>query len=777
MKKILCLLLIMILSFPAFACDKEKTLATPENVKISMDGEITWDKTKNATGYVVTINGDGKAVTENSYKADSNKDFTVTVRATADGYKDSAESEKVTFKAAIKPEVSDFTISIEGNSEVASGQTLQLKKVIKNLDDKSAEWSITEGGEYASIDKTGLLTAKEVDGDKMVKVRLTSKVYPDKYAEKFITILAKTELTQDMLNALTGDKIAFDGFMTIDLYGIGTLDKNKLQGSFMSNIKTKMGTTDKGEERWYAEYERTAESGVMDKIYYKKGEDDDNAYQIGVNFENEEEYFPLTENDGKTKITWDDAGLYNSLSGLLVENFEFNEKTWLWEYDGSDETLTKRVVASANPYEFKVGDTFGLIIDDGEILGITAKSEEDYSVVPGYRAFEEIFVAITVDYDGDIPTIGKFEHRVEHDKLGKAIENMQDLNSYTLDFKSVTVNLSMGGAPVEECFEETVGNDACLFRPYEPVGGNGENKNYISGDEYGFKKIGDNLYNSFLTKEGKFKANRAFEGDFKNAKPSFAFAPEIFTRAEEVEDTKTRYYVSDNMMQVATKFYNDVGNDGTNIYGIYAALGYIDQQTSFTPFLEVEEIDGEPYITSAAFFFNLYIMNGLVEIHYGDFNNAEIPEDIKIDFDTRALPEYWTDEVITVRDMGDGTGEDTEVNLFGYFKDEMFKGANIGEDEYPFFDEVLGDTFGFAFTEILQKDGAHRGAILYYDVAMDLDYTLNSSLNKIDEYLTKKGYTRNKKGEYSNGSIGVRPMDNNLDLMIEIWDVRPIGEN
>ena len=64
---------------------------------------------------------------------------------------------------------------------------------------------------------------------------------------------------------------------------------------------------------------------------------------------------------------------------------------------------------------------------------------------------------------------------------------------------------------------------------------------------------------------------------------------------------------------------------------------------------------------------------------------------------------------------------------------------------------------------------AKLSIVFYYDVPLDIDYTIETSLNAVKELLESKGFVRNEYDEYTNGSIVVAPVDNNLDLMIYLW--------
>ena len=212
------------------------------------------------------------------------------------------------------------------------------------------------------------------------------------------------------------------------------------------------------------------------------------------------------------------------------------------------------------------------------------------------------------------------------------------------------------------------------------------------------------------------------------------------------------------MSKVATTFYYGVGND-INIYGIYATEGYTSTTTSFTPYVVVK--DG--YIVEACFYYYMGSMYGVVELEYSDFNQTSLPENVEVNFTTRNVPTSWEEHVIEI-------GDDQQTNALEFLK-TFFQDENIGE-KMPYFGIPLGDTYGFGCESTHLMGGttiAKESILFYYDVPLDLDYTLNSSLEKIEEYLISIGFTKNAYGEFSKGEIYVAPMDVQLDLQIFVW--------
>ena len=764
-----------------------KKLQAPTGVTVSDNGLISWNTVEDATGYVVSINGTEYNTSGTTFSLESlYDDAKITVRAT-NGRTFSAPSATYTYKAK------KLTVTISGKDMVPSGKSITLTATVQGAPTSAVKWSIVNGGEYATVSADGKLSAKEVTENRSVTVRATSVADGKTYADKKIAIRTKTQLTQDMLDVFNGlETIAFDGYITIDLYDIDN-SSTKVESSYViPNVKTAMNGTN-----WYAEYSVDANYGVQKNLYIKNN--GGYACEIGVDFMNNEEYFPITESDG-SKIAWEDSGYINNFKDLKLENFTFDESLWAWKWNG-DISFVQKVVTSANPYDF-VPTNLCLIVEDGEVMGITSVSENDYTLAYGYRAIQELTVLITYDKTKvDVPTITKFEYKEDvHAPLKEAIENMKTLNSYKVDFLLDDYNVMVGGETVTG-FKETVTPDLCYFEAYE-----GADKT-PTGDNYGYKKINDNLYNAFVKGDvDGFRATRAYETDFGEAKPGFGFVSEIFTgyalletqAGSGVYDGRV-YYVNEVMSPVASEFYYGLGND-VQLYGVFAQQGTvkgINGSQPFTPFLTVEQVNGKWYITGACFYYYLGYMYGVVFIEYSDFDAATISTSVTdklSELAVRQTPVSYDEMEVIVSNDPTATA-DYNLNALEYFasvfKADEYKAAKAIEDEtarknaidalkeemkgkIPFFGNVLGDTFGLAMTQLYMPSGQNIAKFalqMYYDVPLDTNYTIESSVKKVCEYLESLGFVKDAYGSYYKDDIGIRPMDKDLDMMIYVWKV------
>jgi len=660
----------------------------------------------------------------------------------------------------------DVNVGIKGSTEVKSGKETKYTAYVDGVVSTDVTWEVKSGSEYVTISENGTLTAEEVTGDKIVEIIARSNKNKDCFGSKIVTVVAKPTLTQSMLDALNVDKIGFEGYLNISVYDFGVV--KKLKSTYTTVVKTAMDGTN-----WYAEYEN-GDTGTTMGLYFKNH--DNLACKVGVSFLNDEEYEPMLDGAGK-KVDWESSGLYNAVKDLRVSDFRFNEDTWRYEYKskGKDDLLTKKLIAAANPYDFEQDPNyqFQLIMDEEEVLGFYVKSSPNYTIVEQYEAIQELFVAIGFGETITVPKITKYPHYEFHDDLQNAINYMQSLNSYNLDFYSITASYLTSGL-VKTGFTETVTENDCYFKPYTMVYDEYglDVREYSAGKEYGYHKINDVLYNSFHTSDDlKFEASRAFNDEFINAKPSFGFAAEIFTSYHENEDGSVSYYTDELMTPVASTWYYGVGND-INLYGIFATKGYLSQTSSFTPFVTVK--DGK--IISACFYFYLGSMYGIVELTYSDFNEAEIPSDVVIDFTTRNVPTSWNELTIIKSNEANTTLDDEEVNAMEFLKDFFLEKSNLSFEEteqiMPFFGDVLGDTYGFGMMSLRIPDGkniAHSTITMYYDVPLGTDYTIDEPLAKIKDLLISKGFEKTKDNEYYKDGIYISPVDSSLDLIIYVW--------
>lgn len=778
LSKILIIVLLATCILPLFvACEKQppdtpkQQLDTPQNVEMSNSGLITWTPVANATSYVVTINGTEYPTAETSYQVAADlltNDIKYTVYAIAEGYTNSPKSQEKIFKGkGVTPPLPTVSVTMSKTAEIKGGKSIELKAYIDAVEAKSGEitWSITEGNSYATIDDKGIVKTNEVDSDKRIKVEAKSTANPDCKAEREIWILAKTTLNQSMLNVLSKQKIGFEGYDKIDLYRTDMF--NTYYRTVTLPIKTAMDGNN-----WYAEYEN-ADTGIKTGIYYSNR--DGIANQVSVSFTNEEQYVPMLAENQLGYVSWEEAGLYNALTNLRVEDFTFDEDLWKWTYTGSDKNISKRLISSCTPYDFEV-NVWGLLIDEGEIVGIYAQSKDDYQISEGFKAIQELYLAVDTSDNVQVPTISKFTHEAEYDELFNnlqtAIDNMRALESYTLDYAQTT---SSQYGTTYSGYVETVTSDLCYFAPYNIVYDNKQNEVHTPQEnaQYGFKKISDNLYNSFMVAdvvddEPVYVATRAYQKSFDNAKATFAFSSEIFNAYYVDEDAgTTTYYVNELMCGVASTFYYGVGND-SDLYGIFATKA-LTGATDFTPFVVVK--DG--YIIQSCFYFYLGSMLGVTVINYSDFDTAIIPADVNVTFDTRQVPDNWNQLTINAHQEGSSTtADDIEYNATEYLK--IFFGKDNIDQLIPFFGDVLGDSYGFglATTKIPGGTKVNVSAIVfYYDVPLDIDYTITSSMLAVREQLLQAGFVKNQYDEYydAENGIWVAPVDSSLDFMIYVW--------
>lgn len=677
------------------------------------------------------------------------------------------------------PPVDDQPVSIaitgSRSIELGAGKTKTLTARVSHAKNTGVTWEVIEGGDVLTLAPQEDTTKCDVSAPASASatlepyvVRATSVEDNTKYAEVSITVLERTTLTDDMLSELASyDTIGFSGSMDIELWTFGTY--GHLEDTRSVNVETKMDG-----EYWYSTYQDSS-TGLERTMYVKNH--DGIVSEVLLSLHNDEEYYPMTDRNGDN-IPWNEGGYYNNFKDLKAADFTFNEDTYLWEYvpKSADDNLIQRMVSSANPYEFKAKN-LSLMIMGNTIFGITSQSEDDASIAANYNAKMTLTSTIETQ-EVEVPHIEKLGRKNFHDDLKTALDNFKKHTSYKLSYYNYSYSAYMQSETESE-YVETVTEDLVLFEEKMTAG----TVNYTSVS--GYKNMGGNLYNAFYqnytyTRDEKgnvtqvapagYEATQAFAGNFSDCKPGFDFSEEIFTFTQPADEGVTDYYVDPTLTRVASEFYKGILTDDS-LYGIFATALSTTSGT-ILPYLSVK--DGE--IVAAGFGYDMgLLMQGIVTIEYSDFDTAEITEEI--DFVQREIPLSWTDSRY-VRHIAESTAEDRDpiVEVFT----ERLGAEVVGENaaNIPFFPEVLGDTYGFAAEDVYrpQAEGGgysprmYEALGLYFDVELDMDYTITSSMDKLARFLESNGFTMTAEYEYRKGRLGIAIADNDLDLYVYLWD-------
>lgn len=816
------------------------SVSAPANVAVDEKGLVTWDKVDNATAYYVFYGDKKTIVTEESFQLpDVNSTLEVSVQAivmTGNGNVYTEKSQSITYTPYVEPfDPSVVKIAVKcDTTEIKSGASATGKgsatftasiSGAESGADLSIIWNVVSGGEYlaktqADGNKFTVVAKADVKGDKDIIVSAASAAYPTVSVTKSIAVVSKPVLTQAMIDkAAAEDKIGFEGYVQVDVYERNGSKKGKLATSQTSNIRTNMsGDKDPDEKTrntWSAEY-YNGNVGINQTTYCRKDGEGD-ACEIGVSLMNEERLYKMKDDAGNV-ISWEKSGFYNNFVGLSVSDFYLDEDTWRYTYDTKKNGFDKvnKMIASANPYEFDAKN-LELIIDSGEIIGISSVANDSYSIVDGYISVQTLRTVFNVGDNVQIKTIGKFKTLEEYKNgatadeqtmyerlsiLNEAVSNMRSLKSYTAQFSNYQVTNLGAQVTTNSGYDEIVTENYRYFKPCDIKSINGETvRIYDEYGTYGYKKINgrSDIYNAFFDMrssdekektELNFAATRAFTDDFDNSKASFAFSPEIFTMtavAESDDGTEYYFYADETMSSVATTLYKDLGNDAP-MYGIFAKAVKDTAGNQF-PFITVKKAeDGKWYIDYAAFYYDLGLMTGLVQITYTDYDKSAVDQTIKQKIDavkTRELPKSWSDVDISIPASGNKPERTVKAKdyMFGSATETAYFGNSgtlfpIRGAEIPFFGDkaCLGDTYGLGMATSFTMTDANSGStiqqnalVFYYDVPVDLDYTITTSVDKVKKFLTDKGFEYKTNGIFKKGNLCIRPVDSSLDMMIYVW--------
>lgn len=770
-KRLICIFLVLCMALGVVACgggsgntdkDEKATLSAPTNLRIieqNNSAVARWDAVANADGYIVTVNDVMNTTSETTYTLGGLlSDYSVSVVARASGYKNSSAATTSYSKPAV-------TVSISGSSECHSSGTVQLTATVVNApaDNNGVSWRITTGSEYASINADGLVLASNVDGDKIIVVTATSLYDNTAVATKAITISARPELTQAMLDELNVDKIAFEGFLEVQQWTVA--------GDYMAAQTTLNTRALIDEDRWYGEYQDL--SGLTRFAYFE-----DNggiAYSSSVDLMNNFKSTPLVDPDGN-QIAWADTNYKNNMRDLTVADFMFNEKTWRWEYKrgtaAEKEAKMRSIIASAHLFDIKP-KTLSLIVDDDEVAGLYIESKDDNLMYAGSVVRMYLTAAVNIGESVTVPVVSAYAHESMHDDLQAAIDKMKALTSYT------TECLDSGTSAVDSStsydgYVETVTPDACYMRTYDfnPFQSTlieiGEGTHNYNGNDFGYVKISDDTYNSFKVVGGAYSVDREFSGDFRSAMPSFEFAAEIFTAMKENADGSKTYYVDTPMLNVATTLYKGLGND-QSFYGIFANSTY--RSRAFVPYVTV---NADGYISSASFSYYTSSVHGEIKLAYRDFDSATLDNSITAKLDAiknnpRVAPDAWNDITINVP-------RENRVSQAGEYLISLFD-ESITE-RLPYFGAAVGDTFNegevsFRSITVNGKRVSVGTIILFFEVPIDINYSIDSSLQKMNALLVDNSFATTDGSIYTNDNISVEVKEDQMRLFIYIWNNSP----
>ena len=170
---------------------------------------------------------DGKAPTEKStlytgpFSVEASGNKTIKAIAVYYGKKSKVTSVKVKVNAFVR----SFTVSSKSNSTyLGAGKSLNLAAdnfAPSYATNKKVDWTITEGGDFATINASGKLTAKDVSQPTVIKVRATAKDRTDgtpASADISITLLPKVEaLTLTAPSASAPYELDFNDNKTVQM--------------------------------------------------------------------------------------------------------------------------------------------------------------------------------------------------------------------------------------------------------------------------------------------------------------------------------------------------------------------------------------------------------------------------------------------------------------------------------------------------------------------------------------------------------------------------------
>lgn len=430
---------------------KAKLVKPSVTIKDDLSG-IKWEAVKNAKGYVVKVGEKETATssTEFAFAAeDKAKDFEYSVWAVAERYVDSDK-----FVGNYRHYRAEVTVTIPANLngyELSAGSKVALKNVATVAPKKTGEaintavtWSAVSGGDLIKIDGENIEVTYDGAEDKEVVVRATSVENEAVYADLTLKLVGKVELTQDMIDALSGDRLSVVGSMK----GVFV---NAQTGVATGNAPTASYKMELDGAKLYTEYQALSATAAGNKVsrYFEgkqkpadpNAETDTKPYvaEATLDINNKVSYDYRKTQDGDY-VLWANSGFTNNLSAFVYSNFTWGKIQFLsgtkFGYaiavsnaPASVQGAVVKVMASLVPYGV-IPSTLALQIEDGEIVGFDVIGYTQSAYGSGRVAKVECNVSFVIGETSAVPACTPVEAAAYHTDLTNAINEYKSAKIY-----------------------------------------------------------------------------------------------------------------------------------------------------------------------------------------------------------------------------------------------------------------------------------------------------------------------------------------------------------
>ena len=709
--------------------------------------------------------------------------------STSEDASDSIESEESSEESSEEPSYSNVVITLDIDKEEirVGGETAFLTVEVTGTDNPAYELTFSEEGIIAVNDGVISIVNEEFTLAKSITITATADADKHKTASKAIVV--RPAKVEGQVGELTSAMIDHIGNKSITVTGVLTDEYTDFNQPLYSGTTQYDMSVTMEEGRWSGSWNRHSAGLADDPIVitdiYCASEEDGymDAYnnyghamqRILINKNNQVEKRTVKDYMSVPAV-WEAQHLYNHLGDLNVNKFEYDPVNEVYEYvydksNMDDLYLMTYLSYSLTPLLEETLDKLYFVVENGAVTKIIAETpvvyygeyyDQNNQVHRDAMSVSRVELTLsdvgtTVVADPKPFTAGQY-----NDVLAAAITEMAAARNYTFDATETTTQAPSGDAGDYEIMsvDSAVGNTVSSTGKAGLLGqvtedaillGNTIKYSYsMDGKDYattytGYKNNGDGTYDHFEydSKLPGFRGTKRVQGSVADVLPTFDFAPEIFVYDSQFSKNGKNYYV---FSLRETAINRDVALE-VSMHS-YAEDAAADASQKFT--ITVSE-DGHLYQTTYCYDLVSGTYLGIIETTYGKVGTTELPENVFDNYVPRKVMDSWDDyNVMYFSSTPTGAREEVTADVA---LEVLFGEAAADVPALSIFIDIFGDNLNGPFWD-WNEHGAdadgniiYRGELTFNTSATEFDENakitnLEEVFGKIEEELIKVGFTK-----------------------------------
>ena len=719
-KRFVTMLLVVVLSFSAFACNKDKDSSTDSS-----------SSTPPAPAVTITVESD-----KDSIRVGEEVNLTVVVSNT-----DNTDY--------------NWTVSANGNGmvQIADNVLTIVEGATIKFDTPVTVTATAVADANATASKTIMVIAPIVEG----RVGdLTSAMLEDLGNDSITVTGTLTDVYFDNYNSYLNDETVYD--MVVEM------EEGKWKGAWRV-----AGDSDYMTDS----YRKGAKDGVKDQ----NGNVGHEMERVYIN-KNNQAAVEKVKDYMSIPAVWESQHLWNHMANLNVKKFVYDAENEYYVYtvDSTDEAslyLMTYLSFSLTPILADTLVEIALTVDveAGAITSLIGRTERVYygldEQTGDFDAYADTIIELTFSNVGSttVSDPAPYSAPVNAEKLEEALNEMKNAKNYTFDTVDKTIYAAQGNGDdyymesvnINNTATGTVGTrgevteDKILIKETGKYSYTMDGEGAYHYNYRGYVQNNDGTYDYFENDGNVLKGKRKYVGNIFDSMPTFDFSVNVFKYAGTETIEAGRDYVSLHKFVLRESSI-------TREVGMELCVDGKDGAALATAKLTVWVIDAADgchiYKSSVPYDLVSGTYTGTYETTYGRVGTTTIDEAAFVDYVPRVIPTTWA-ETITKYYQPTFTGNSYEENTATVLEATYGDSADSIPSPALFFeafgDSMNGPFFDWKETDKTDSDG-NKIKMGWISINLSLDDSLvdeNTHIKDfdalavhIDEVFTKYGFTR-----------------------------------